>query len=248
MKLAIISDIHEDVVSLKEALYKIEKAGCDEIVCLGDISGFSIPHSHYFDTRNAHECLRIVRENCSAILLGNHDLNAAKSFSKYCPDFEYPENWYSMDYHERKAFSENKLWLYERNELDPLYTHADIEYLQTLSEIYVLQKPDQNILFSHYIFPNMAGLLQGFYYLEHEYKRHFEFMDKFDCRYSFSGHLHPKGLYVATQYEIVEKGFSRQYILDEKANIIVPPVTGKKIGNGFCIFDTDAGWVKALRI
>ena len=37
MRIALISDIHEDVVSLKQALRKISKQKVDEIACLGDI-------------------------------------------------------------------------------------------------------------------------------------------------------------------------------------------------------------------
>ncbi len=43
MKLAIITDIHEDRVNLVKALRMIEKEACDEIACLGDIVGFSTP-------------------------------------------------------------------------------------------------------------------------------------------------------------------------------------------------------------
>lgn len=58
MKIAIISDIHEDVVSLQLALKKIIKTGCDKIVCPGDISGFSMAHYNYHHHRNGHECMK----------------------------------------------------------------------------------------------------------------------------------------------------------------------------------------------
>ena len=37
MKLAIISDLHADVHALRDALAQIERLGCDEIVCAGDV-------------------------------------------------------------------------------------------------------------------------------------------------------------------------------------------------------------------
>ena len=68
MKYAIITDIHEDIVNLKFAFQKIEKLGCDQVICLGDISGFCAPHYHYYDTRNATECLQLIREKCEIII------------------------------------------------------------------------------------------------------------------------------------------------------------------------------------
>jgi Icc-related predicted phosphoesterase len=47
MRLAFISDIHEDVESLRRILRKAEKRGYDQLICLGDISGFSLPFYTY---------------------------------------------------------------------------------------------------------------------------------------------------------------------------------------------------------
>jgi predicted phosphodiesterase len=38
MKLAIISDLHADVHALRDALAEIERLGCDEIVCAGELA------------------------------------------------------------------------------------------------------------------------------------------------------------------------------------------------------------------
>lgn len=248
MKLAIISDIHEDIVSLRQALHKIEKLACDEIVCLGDISGFSVPHYRYFDTRNAHECLKLVRENCNIIIIGNHDLHASKSFSGYCPEFVFPENWYSLDYHQRKTLSNGKVWLYDHDELNPLYTDSDIEYLCTLPELQTIGQEDKKILCTHYIYPNLSGLLKEFYHEQSDFNRHFNFMEEQSCEYSFVGHAHSGGLFIATENKIIQKAFNRKYYLIEKTSIVIPSIAGNQMSNGFCIFDTDEGWVKAVRV
>jgi diadenosine tetraphosphatase ApaH/serine/threonine PP2A family protein phosphatase len=67
MKFAIISDIHSNLEALTKALDTIKKEGVDEILFLGDVVGYGA---------NPNECVDLVREHCSVILLGNHDLAA----------------------------------------------------------------------------------------------------------------------------------------------------------------------------
>jgi predicted phosphodiesterase len=64
VRLAIISDIHGNLEALTTALQLIKKHAADETICLGDVVGYGA---------NPNECLTIVRERCSVILLGNHD-------------------------------------------------------------------------------------------------------------------------------------------------------------------------------
>lgn len=67
MRLAIISDIHSNLEALRSAFEVIDREGVDEVICLGDTVGYGA---------NPNECLSIVRERCSTILLGNHDAAA----------------------------------------------------------------------------------------------------------------------------------------------------------------------------
>jgi diadenosine tetraphosphatase ApaH/serine/threonine PP2A family protein phosphatase len=67
LRLAIVSDIHSNLEALESALKVIDQEGVDEIVCLGDTVGYGA---------NPNECLSLVRERCSTILLGNHDAAA----------------------------------------------------------------------------------------------------------------------------------------------------------------------------
>ena len=64
MKYAIISDIHANLEALTKAMSIIKEKQVDEIVCLGDVVGYGA---------NPNECVDIVRSNCSAVVLGNHD-------------------------------------------------------------------------------------------------------------------------------------------------------------------------------
>ena len=67
MKYAIISDIHSNLEALQKALSIIDGKKVDEIICLGDVVGYGA---------NPNECVDIVRDRCSTIVLGNHDAAA----------------------------------------------------------------------------------------------------------------------------------------------------------------------------
>jgi predicted phosphodiesterase len=80
MRLGFITDIHEDVKNLEKALSILSDQKCDVLICLGDIVGFTIPFYRYIETRNAEECVRLVKENASVVVTGNHDLFAIKEY------------------------------------------------------------------------------------------------------------------------------------------------------------------------
>jgi predicted phosphodiesterase len=64
MRLAIISDIHSNLEALTKCVDLIDQMRVDQILCLGDVVGYGADPS---------PCLRIVRERCSVVLMGNHD-------------------------------------------------------------------------------------------------------------------------------------------------------------------------------
>jgi putative phosphoesterase len=63
-RLAIISDLHADVHALRDALAQIERLGCDEIVCAGDILDWGL---------FPEETIRVLREQRIPCIRGNHD-------------------------------------------------------------------------------------------------------------------------------------------------------------------------------
>ena len=65
MRVATISDIHANLPALEAVLEAIEKAGVDEIWCLGDVIGYGA---------EPDECTELALERCSLCLVGNHDL------------------------------------------------------------------------------------------------------------------------------------------------------------------------------
>jgi predicted phosphodiesterase len=244
MRYAIISDIHEDVVNLRKAFAKIEKTGVDKIVCLGDISGFSARHYSFIDSRNASECLGMIREKCDIIIAGNHDLHAARRTPEISPLFSYPDNWYRNDFPTRLKLSEGRLWQYDTDELDALYSHEDIDFVSSLPEFSV----ENDILFTHYLYPNLTGAARQFYIEIEALQAHRRFMGERGCRISFSGHPHHSGLLVVAEKQIVEKRFNRKMQLSGVNSVLVPPVVRSRGGSGFCVFDASQLTIEAKRV
>ena len=67
MKRAIISDIHGNLEALQAVLADIDRQGVDDVICLGDVVGYG---------PNPCECVKLVRDRCSVVILGNHDQGA----------------------------------------------------------------------------------------------------------------------------------------------------------------------------
>ncbi len=64
MRIGIISDIHGNYEALLASFDALEREGCEEYICLGDIVGYG---------PSPHECISFVRENNIRCILGNHD-------------------------------------------------------------------------------------------------------------------------------------------------------------------------------
>ena len=64
MKLGIISDIHGNFPALEAVMGELHAAGCEQILCLGDVSG-------YYSMVN--ECIDLLRKENVISLKGNHD-------------------------------------------------------------------------------------------------------------------------------------------------------------------------------
>lgn len=220
MRLAILSDIHEDYENLLRIVAKAEAKGFDKLICLGDISGFSLPYYKYGKTRNASACLSLLREKCDIIIVGNHDLHAAGI------DPELPDILRGQD-----------SWQHELD-LEPGYSDADISFVATLPIYDILPTPMGNILFSHYVYPNLTGFVKGLHSREKEFEAHFTFMQEHNCSVSFTGHAHPEGF-----YEVNSLGFkfyrNRGIEMSTFPSVIgIPPATRNQHPRSFGIFDT----------
>ena len=229
MRLAIISDIHEDLPRLQKVLKKIDQKGYDRLICLGDISGFSEQYYSYSATRNAPACLDLLREKCTIIIPGNHDLHATAKIPKKLAD------------------NENEYWKHEED-LDPGFGKEELTFLSGLPEFYVHNTPGENILLTHYVEPNLSGFIKGFYTRAREFRTHFQMMQKKECTLGFTGHAHVRGFYTVTPNAFRQYRYKNMRLKEFPMIIGIPPVTRHKYRTGFCIFDTDSRLLQVYKL
>ncbi len=247
MRLALISDIHEDLVSLQKALRRINRHGYDLLACLGDICGFNIPNDRHAGERNASACIALIREHCDVVIPGNHDLHAASRLPSDWSLFGFPDNWYELSVEERKDLGEGRLCFHDAD-LDAGLSEDDLTYLRALPFHHVLGNGAERILLSHYASPNLSGFASRFYSREKEFRPHFDFMAAHDCRLAFIGHGHTQGFYRADREHLKQYRFRKLLLKGGPQLIGVPALTRQSPLRGFCIYDTDRGLLRVRRI
>lgn len=239
MKIGFVSDIHEDIISLKKALKEIEKQGCDEIVCLGDIIGFNVPDLGYLDKRNAKACIDIVKSNCKYVVAGNHDLYFIERIPEFNGGFEYPKNWYKMDYDERKLLASDQVWLNEEIEMNPLIGEKHMSYLRNIPEFVIPDFENKEIFLSHYLYPDFSGSHQQYYHNFGPVKPHLLKIEEHNCKIGFSGHKHIEGIIISKGNDQQFYPFGQYQLSNELQWIVGPCIANGKKANGFMIFDTN---------
>ncbi len=106
IEIAIISDIHANIVALEAVLSDIQNKNIDQVYCLGDLVDFA-PWGN-----QVIECIRINRIPC---LLGNHDERIA--FDKpivslpHHSETETSNRLVAINHSKRTITAENKEWL-----------------------------------------------------------------------------------------------------------------------------------------
>jgi diadenosine tetraphosphatase ApaH/serine/threonine PP2A family protein phosphatase len=87
-RIAVISDVHANLVALEAVLAAIEDEAVDELWCLGDTVGYG---------PRPNECCRLVRQRTTVCLVGNHDLVALEAagvdMAEFNPDAAAAARW-----------------------------------------------------------------------------------------------------------------------------------------------------------
>ncbi len=247
MILGFISDIHEDIVSLQKALTLLEREKCDRLVCLGDIIGFSPLYYPYSHTRNANACIELVRQNCSDVVAGNHDLFSAGIVPRNNAGVVYPDNWFAIELTDRMKLTNGQIWLYE-SEILPSLTVENKEYLRSLPETKEIVVDGISILISHFIYPDVTGSLRKRVDDICDYRAHFWYMKKNSYNLSFAGHMHKEGFELVSGFGYREYGFRKKKIRFTDSFIGLPAVANGKNKNGAAVFDTANFEFKAIRM
>lgn len=247
MKIAIISDIHEDVESLKKAINIINQNKCDDIICLGDIIGCSSKYCEYPDTRNADECIKVLKDNNIKTVLGNHDLLHLRKTPKYDAGFNYPQDWYELDGIKREELSFKKTWIYYSEARTEL-SDSSKEFLLNNDEYLISEYNGIKLLFSHNYFPDFSGSLFTANLSIKNLNQHFEFMQNNNCKYSFCGHRHLQGIITSHKpskniilrnlQQFKYHRFGIEKLNGQMQYISIPAIADQRQLNGFIIFDT----------
>lgn len=82
--IAVISDVHANLAALEAVLEDIAKSGITNIYCLGDTIGYGPKPA---------ECLRLVRQRCKVLLMGNHEYAVANKPYGFNPVAEQAVEW-----------------------------------------------------------------------------------------------------------------------------------------------------------
>lgn len=238
MKVGFVTDIHEDIANLEYAFKLLHDENCDEIICLGDIVGFTIPFYKNITSRDADACVKSIINNCSHVVIGNHDLYSIKKVPFNKAGFEYGENWYSLDYETRSRRSRNKIWLYEDSEIPCTLSQESILFLSSLSETAVINSRDNSFFISHFCHPDFSGSSIQFPTEGFHLKNHLSFTESNGCVLSFSGHGHPEGCLIGNPEKIYSLRFGIHDIKNEPQWIVAPSIARTSRKNGVLIFDS----------
>jgi len=223
------------------------KENSDKIICLGDIIGFSNPYYPFGETKDANACINLVKENCTVVVPGNHDLFSAGRIPMFNAGIEYPEGWFNMDVSERMKLMKGKIWFYE-NETIPDLDEENINYLRSLHEYHIMPVDGFKILFTHFLYPDISGSLRKRIDDIYDYRSHFGFMRQNSCILSFAGHMHKEGFEVVNNMGFSEFSFKKKRLRRTESFIGLPSLASGRNKNGVALFDTESYELRAFRI
>jgi len=251
MKLGIITDIHENVTMLEAVLKLAEANGCDELACLGDITGYDRRFYNYHFRRSARQCISLIRSNCRWVAAGNHDLNAANRLPSWSNGYKYPENWFQMTPSERRDSAAGSVWSYEGEEPNDL-GEDEISYLKTIPEYVILSEGKATLLLSHYVCPDFTGSTTRYIEKYRHMNELWKFMSHHKILFSLSGHSHKPIAYFSHRGPIPflravhPVPNDRIFLGDEMTMILLPPLTGGNGRTSFSVLDTDTGMLNLV--
>ena len=183
--------------------------------------------------------MEIIKSNCKYVVVGNHDLSPVRRTPEYNAGFDYPKNWYELDYEERLKLAGEEVWLNEENEFNTLIGKKEKEYILSLPEYHVLKVGNISILLSHFLYPDLSGSHRKYYENFGPVQDHLDFIKKNNCSIGFSGHKHVEGIYRYKNPTADKLGFGNIQLDKDLQWIVGPCIANGKQENGFMVFDTN---------
>jgi predicted phosphodiesterase len=167
VKRAIISDIHGNLEALRAVLEDIDRERVDAIVCLGDVVGYG---------PNPCECVKLVRDRCNLVLLGNHDQGALFDPDGFNSGAERAIRWTrtQLEFHDRLPRNAKNMLTDFLGELPRTHAEGDLLFVHGSA-----RRP-----LDEYVFPEDI-------YDPLKISHIFELVG----RYCFQGHTHIPGVF-----------------------------------------------------
>ena len=119
-RIAVISDIHGNIVALKAVLKDIKERQIDKIYCLGDI---------LLKGSSPKECLDLIKESCEVVILGNCEYYTL-----------HPESSNSSTDKEHRIWYKNKLSNKDIEYIESLPLYKDIHLSGSLIRMFHASK------------------------------------------------------------------------------------------------------------
>lgn len=238
MKIAVVSDIHEDLASFQKAVARAEAEGASKLICVGDLVGYSMPFYGFLAERDANGVVDAVRYECDVVVLGNHDLYALRRLPPYLENIPKYRDWYDRDYMDRLETAAGELFLYEDSELSTLLTRKNLEYLAGLPLSEQFECDGFSILATHYAAPDISGSLTKEVRTSSDAQSHLTLMREVGADFGFSGNDHINGFLAFNASKVKKVGF--QQLMDAELGTWVhgPAIARGTTPNGFIVFDT----------
>ena len=201
-KLAIISDIHSNIVALDSVLEHIRSQACVKIVCCGDLAGYG---------PRPNEVINRIRELNIPTIMGNYDEAVG---------FLLPVCGCNLDDKNQKRLSNNSLkWSIANT------TEENRKFLRSLPESFEIEFAKKKIVLLHSTFDSINE-----YIYEEDLERINEILEDFEQDIYIYGHTHfPFVKYVKDKLIINAGSVGRPKNFDNRGSYIMLEHDGNKI-------------------
>jgi predicted phosphodiesterase len=246
VRIGIISDIHEDILSLEGILRAIEKEKVDHVVCLGDILGYDDTHYPAVSRADGDECIRLVKEHCSIAVAGNHDLFAAGKTPVFTAGVKYPPHWHSQSRADRLKFLNGRLWEYGAWEETRRLSATSLDFLRQLPEFAIATYDGTTVHFSHFLYPDLSGSTTKLPQGVHDTWEHLSWMKKHKAMTGFAGHTHLPTMLTGNWYSMLSTARTIRRFSPARTWMTCPPVVAGKTPQGFLTVDTTLREIRTI--